>query len=31
MDFVVQAKYPDFDGGDDVWYFVPYYEGTPLY
>lgn len=31
MDFVVQAKYPDFDAPVDAEYIVPHYDGCPFY
>ncbi|MBQ5888829.1 MAG: hypothetical protein IIW77_06110 [Bacteroidaceae bacterium] len=28
---MIKEIYPDFDGDDDAWYFVPYFEGYPFY
>ena len=28
---MIKEEYPDFDGRDDAWYCVPYFDGCPLY
>ena len=28
---MIKEEYPDFVGDDNVWYFVPYFDGCPLY